>query len=168
MIQRCVAFNNGQSGAAPVGIWAAGSNRVTIQYCESYNNKTMTSTDGGGFDFDWDTTNSVMQYNYSHDNYGPGYLLCAQYHKGDSNTVRYNISQNDGRTNGRGAIQLYGNITNARIHNNVVYITATGSGDTAAFVAHDLGAGGTKMSNVDVRNNIFVTTGGTKLLRVTG
>jgi len=168
LIERSVAHDNGSRGAAPVGIWAAGSNRVTIQYCESYNNKTMTATDGGGFDFDWDTTNSMMQYNFSHDNYGPGYLLCAERKKSDGNVVRYNISQNDARTNGRGAIHLYGNVTNAKIHNNVVYITPTGSGDTAAFVAHDLGAQGTKMSNVEVRNNVFVTTGGTKLVRVTG
>ena len=77
LINRSVAHSNGTYGAAPVGIWAAGSNRVTVQYCESYNNKTRTSTDGGGFDFDWNVTNSVMQYNYSHGNHGPGFLLAA-------------------------------------------------------------------------------------------
>ena len=168
IIERSVAFNNGARGAAPVGIWVAGSNRVTVQYNESYGNKTMTGTDGGGFDFDWDVTNSVMQYNFSHDNHGPGYLLCAQYKRHDGNVVRYNISQNDARTNGRGGIHLYGNVRNTKIHNNVVFITPTGNGDTAAFVAHDLGAGGTKMSGVDVRDNIFVSTGGVKLVRVTG
>src|SRR5205823_704051 len=39
-ITRCVVHDTGLHGAAPVGIWSAGSNRVTIQYCESYNNHT--------------------------------------------------------------------------------------------------------------------------------
>src|SRR5438874_829086 len=53
---------------------------VTIQYCESYNNNTKTSTDGGGFDFDWDVTNSTIQYCYSHNNAGPGYIMAAGTH----------------------------------------------------------------------------------------
>ena len=165
IIERCVTYNNGVNGKAPVGIWSAGSSRITIQYCESYGNKTKTTTDGGGFDFDWDVTNSVMQYNYSHDNYGPGYLICGDNHKSEGNTIRYNISQNDGRRNGRGGIHLFGNAKNVKIHNNVVYMSSTGNRDTAAFTA--LTGGGTKMSNVDVRNNVFYTTGGAKLLRIT-
>ena len=45
--------------------------------------------------------NSVMQYNYSHDNDGAGYLL-AQFtyaREFTNNIVRYNISENDGRKN---------------------------------------------------------------------
>jgi hypothetical protein len=77
LVQRCVVYNNGAAGAAPVGMWAAGSTRVTFQYNEAYNNHTRTTTDGGGFNFDWDTTNSTMQYNYSHGNDGPAFLLGA-------------------------------------------------------------------------------------------
>ncbi len=168
IVERSVAYNNGARGAAPVGIWAAGSNRVTFQYNESYNNKTMTGTDGGGFDFDWDMTNSVMQYNYSHDNQGPGYLICGATHKNDNNTVRYNISQNDARRNGRGAIHIYGNATNLKIHNNVVYMSNTGDGNSAAFTASNEGAPGSYMSNVEVRNNVFITTGGMQLVRANG
>ena len=51
-ISRSVAHHNGKDGAAPVGIWAAMGERITIEYCESYNNNTATSTDGGGFDFE--------------------------------------------------------------------------------------------------------------------
>src|SRR3712207_8524244 len=50
--------------------------------------------------------NSIMQYNYSHDNYGAGYLL-ARYSSAPamSNlTIRYNISENDGRKNDYGGI----------------------------------------------------------------
>ena len=166
MINRCVAYNNGTKGAAPVGIWAAGSNRVTIQYCESYNNNTFTSTDGGGFDFDWNVTNSVMQYNYSHGNAGPGFILAAGTKTNTNNVIRYNVSENDGRKNGRAGIQLWGNVRDAKIYNNVVYMSATSNANTAAFYAHDSDTGTLRPYNVEIRNNIFMTTGGAKVMRV--
>jgi hypothetical protein len=166
-ITRCVAHDNGKDGAAPVGIWAAGSNRVTIEYCESYNNHTATTTDGGGFDFDWDVTNSTIQYCYSHNNDGPGYIMAAGDHENSGNTLRYSVSENDGRRNGRAGMQLWGNVTNANIYNNVVFITATGSPNTAAFYAHDMGSNGKRPQNVKVQNNIFYTTGGAKVLNIT-
>jgi hypothetical protein len=167
VIQRCVAHDNGSAGAAPVGIWSAGSNRVTIQYCESYNNSTKTATDGGGFDFDWDVNNSTIQYCYSHNNAGPGFIMAAGTHVNSGNVVRYNVSENDGRKNGRAAIQMWGNVSNAQIYNNTIYISATGNSNTAALYAHDYGSGGKVASNVQIRNNIFVTTGGAKILNIT-
>jgi hypothetical protein len=130
-IQRSIAWDNGKDGRAPVGIWAAMGERYLIQYCESYNNKTNTSTDGGGFDFDWDVKNSVMQYNYAHGNHGPGFILAAGTHYNTGNTIRYNISENDGRTNGKSGIQLWGNVSNANVHNNTVYFTPTGDDQSA-------------------------------------
>lgn len=167
IVEHCIAYNNGKNGKAPVGIWAAGSNRVTFQYNESYNNSTHTSTDGGGFDFDWDVTNSIMQYNYSHSNAGPGYLICAATHTGSNNVIRYNVSQNDGRKNGVGGIQLYGNVTNSQIYNNTVYFSATGNSNSAAFRAHDSGISGHEPKGVQVRNNIFYATGGAKVVNLT-
>ena len=165
LIQYCVSYNNGKDGAAPVGIWVAGSNHFTIQYNESYNNKTRTGTDGGGIDLDWDVHNSVVQYNYTHGNDGPGYLLCPATNAGYNNVVRYNVSENDGRKNGVGGIQLYGNVQGARIYNNVVYMSAKNG--SSAFRAHDNGSGGKVPKNVEVRNNIFYTTGGAKIINLT-
>ena len=54
VVQRCIVYNNGATGVAPVGIWAANASHVVFQYNESYGNKTASSTDGGGFDLDWD------------------------------------------------------------------------------------------------------------------
>jgi hypothetical protein len=166
LIDHYRAFNNGQHGAAPVGIWSAGSNRVTIQYCESYNNHSRSISDGGGFDFDWDTNNSVMQYNYSHGNDGPGYLLGAGSHGSDSNVIRYNITENDGRRNGRAGIQFWGNVTNAKVYNNTVFISYTGNSNTAAFFAHDSGSGGKEPRNCQIVNNIFTTTNGAKVINL--
>jgi hypothetical protein len=112
-------------------------------------------------------TNSVMQYNYSHGNDGPGYLFAAGYHYNTGNTVRYNISENDGRKNGRAAIQLWGNVVNANIYNNTVYMTWAGSSTSAALYAHDYGSNGKTPQNIQIRNNIFYTTGGVKLINLT-
>src|SRR6185369_3699922 len=100
MIEHCSAYNNGalnkNAGGGPVGIWAIFSNNITIQYNESYQNHTRAN-DGNGFDLDGGVTNSRMQYNYSHDNDGGGYLLYqfTGARAFGSNICRYNISQND-------------------------------------------------------------------------
>jgi hypothetical protein len=65
-------------------------------------------------------------------------------------------------------MQLWGNVTNASIYNNVVYISFTGSANTAAFYAHDMGSNGKRPQNVLVQNNIFYTTGGAKVINLTG
>ena len=103
-IERSVAHGNGRlctAPAGPAGIWTYDSTAVVIQHNESYGNLTGGPTDGDGFDLDQNVSSSVLQYNYSHDNAGAGYLLAQgplnDNHRG--NTVRYNISQNDGRAN---------------------------------------------------------------------
>ena len=53
--------------------------------------------------------NSILQYNYSHDNHGSGYLIC-QYEGAKpfrNNIVRYNISQDDGLTNHNAGIYVW-------------------------------------------------------------
>jgi hypothetical protein len=167
VVQYSVAANNGRDGAAPVGIWAAGSNNVTFQYNEAYGNKTKAISDGGGFDFDWDVTNSVMQYNYSHGNDGPGFLLYAGSHISRNNVIRYNVSENDGRKNGKAGIQIGGDVQNVLVHNNTVYFSSTGKSTSAAFQAHDWGSNGKVPKNIQVRDNIFYTEGGANLLFLT-
>ncbi len=52
-------------GNGPVGIWAYEADSVIIQHCISYKNKTSKGgEDGGGYDLDGGTTNSVIQYCY--------------------------------------------------------------------------------------------------------
>ena len=167
-IQHSVAYNNGKDGNRPVGIWVAGSNRVTMQYNEAYNNRTRSQSDGGGFDFDWDTHNSVMQYNYSHSNDGPGFLIYAGSHAAGGNVIRYNVSQNDGRKNGKAGIQLGGNVYNTKVYNNTVYIAGTGHYHSSAFQAHDFGSNGKVPKSVEVRNNIFYATNGAKVVWTSG
>jgi hypothetical protein len=166
-IERCIAWNNGQrcdySGGGPIGIWAWDANNVTIQYNESYANKTgSASVDGGGFDFDGGVTNSRIQYNYSHDNAGAGYLFWqfSGARTFGNNTVRYNISQNDGRKHAYAGFLIGGGaaIANNLFYGNTIYVSP----------APDAGATGIKIAGVGVNNrfvnNIVYATSGLKLL----
>jgi regulation of enolase protein 1 (concanavalin A-like superfamily) len=166
-IERSVAYENGwrsTSGNGPIGIWTFDSTRVVIQHNESYNNKTGGTKDGGGFSLDRDTSNSILQYNYSHGNMGAGYLLA---HKLDNfvhsgNVIRYNVTENDGRRNEFAAIHVWGRIRNTEIYNNTVYIASTPPGTPG--LPRALWVKNTSIPTHDVdrlhfRNNIVVTKG---------
>jgi hypothetical protein len=169
MIEYCEAYNNGYDCrcrvGGPVGIWAAVVNNVIIQHCESHHNRTSRQ-DGGGFDFDGGTTDSVMQYNYSHDNGGPGYLICSYKnapHTFNNNIIRYNISVNDGQKR-----QAYGGILfwtgspeedpirNTQIYGNTIYGT---SRPAINFWAKK------GIYNTKVCNNLFITANNQKMVQ---
>ncbi len=172
-IEYSSAYGNGQNCTANgcgVGIWTYDSNNVKIQYNESYNNKTGNKIDGDGFDLDQNVSNSTVQYNYSHGNYGAGYLLAQSPNNTNhtGNTIRYNISENDARKNpAYGAIQLYGKILNANIYNNTVYITPNSSGKPSAIVMSNWGIESEDVSGINVRNNIFQTTSSDPMITIT-
>lgn len=151
-VQNSLSYGNGTIGLGGVGIWTYDSNNIHFVENESHHN-TSTSGDGDGFDFDGGITNSLMEKNYSHDNKGSGFLLYA--YAGlpwSSNTLRDNISQNDGSG---GASGIYiGNDgtavqTGASIYNNTVY-NSSGRECLAIGV-------GTSSNNITalIANNIF-------------
>ena len=157
VIEYCEAMHNGwnmpREGNGPVGIWTWNADRVIIQFCISHDNKSP-SWDGGGFDIDGGVTNSILQYNLSYNNVGPGYLLC-QYYPAPTwkdNIVRYNISYNDGDKpqNGSICVTWYEGMSDVEIYNNT-FIKDYGSVVTFSD---------TKVPGVRFRNNIFVTGGG--------
>jgi len=158
MIEYCEAADNGwdmpRKGNGPVGIWAWNSDRVIIQFCISHDNKSP-GDDGGGFDLDGGVTNSILQYNLSYHNDGPGYFLCQYPNAPDfkDNVVRYNISQDDGvKNNRRSGIDVYSaspNAASCQVYNNTVY---NSHGPAVGF-------GGLPMPDVVFRNNIFLCSG---------
>jgi peptidoglycan/LPS O-acetylase OafA/YrhL len=171
-IERCVAYQNGRLcnswAGGPVGIWAWEANDVVIQWNESYRNQAGGPKDGGGFDLDGGVTNSVLQYNYSHENDGPGYLLCqfcgARPFTG--NTVRFNVSQNDARKNSYGSIHLHDDnfaqgVRDCHVYHNTVYVNLAEGSIPSALVAQLSAA-----SNVRVRNNILHAAGGLRQVSV--
>ena len=170
-IEYCCAYENGRlndyEGGGPVGIWTWDANGVLIQFNESHHNRTGSSKDGGGFDLDGGVTNSTVQYNYSHDNDGAGYLL-AQFEGARpfyGNLLRYNLSVNDGRKNSYGGIHLWstganGGITDTTFFANRIQMAASADGNPA--VADCLSDG---IRNIRFYNNCFQTDGNAALVR---
>ena len=171
IIEHCRAYENGSlndyEGGGPVGIWAWDANRVVIQFNESHHNRTGSSKDGAGFDLDGGVTNSVVQYNYSHDNDGAGYLL-AQFDGARpfyGNFLRYNLSVNDGRRNRYGGIHLWstganGGITDTTFYANRIYTAQSAHGNPAA-----VDCSSERIHNIRLYNNCFQTDGKAILVR---
>ncbi len=166
VMEYCAAWNNGalcRSSGGGVGLWTCASRHVVIEHCESFGNKT-SGGDGGGFDIDGGSVDCVLQYNYSHDNDGPG-LMVYTYpyvsYPDCGGVVRYNISENDSRKGPRYAglwVRTDGKeITGLQIYNNTVVIGPWT--DQAALI-------NARGIEAHVRNNIFVTTGPARPLRV--
>jgi len=166
------AYNNGSNnrgpGGGPVGMWVYDTRNVIIQRCESHHNKAGLLKDGGGFDIDGGSQNCIVQYCYSHDNEGPG-LLMVEYGSSipfNNNTIRYNISQNDGRKNSSGALGFYAvdathEVTNSKVYNNTIYLDANNmvNGEATAVAIKSQ-----NFTNVQISNNIFYTAAGVDIM----
>lgn len=161
LIDQCTATNNGwdmpRIGNGPVGIWCYEADSVTIQRCLSYENKTSKGgADGGGFDFDGGTTNSIIQYCYSYGNQGSGYCIfqywgASPFH---DNIIRYNISENDGTVSDSQAGMYVWNSSddpkqfyNCQVYGNIIY-----NDKVAALSFSDKSENG----GFDFYHNIFV------------
>lgn len=164
LIEFCEALENGwdmpRKGNGPVGIWAWHADHVIIQHCISHHNKTSEgAADGGGFDLDGGVTNSFIQYCVTYDNEGPGFGIfeyggASQW---KNNTLRYNISINDGSKNGNTCVMFWNGTGNKEllrdsyIYNNVFYNDRTnGSGVYYLDDCH---------KDILFTNNIFLTKG---------
>jgi hypothetical protein len=162
-VERSVAHDNGalcSASACGAGIWAYDSTGMTIQYDESYDNRTGSSVDGDGFDLDQNVSKSLLQYNYSHGNDGAGYLLYTG--QGNSawtgNTVRYNISENDGRKNGYSSVFVGGRVYATAIYDNTLYVSPSTTGTPRAVRVLSVGGSDT------IRNNILYVVGGLPMI----
>lgn len=166
LVEQNTAFHNGwlsnSNIGGPVGIWAWDSDSVTIQCNRSYKNCSRGPKDGGGFDLDGAVTNSALQYNYSHDNDGAGYLIC-QFPGGkpaSKNIVRYNVSQNDARKNSYGGVEMFGAVEGTEVFNNTVFVNASANGIPVPVRVE------TGTRDVHFRNNIFYAAKGVPVLRI--
>ena len=165
---------NGRIRNARVGCWTWDSENTTIQFNESHHNMTPLNNnkarDGSGFDLDLGTENGVIQYNWSHDNQGEGYLLLAYpvgfgFSRGESHNaqMRYNIGERDGRKLA-GGITVFGGVDPLVIHNNTIYYeperlagTDMFNGEGGAVTTSIFGRSG--KPNMKVYNNLFITNG---------
>jgi hypothetical protein len=80
LVSNVTAYRNGEkndnTAGGPVGIWTYDADSVIIQNCSSYENLSLNN-DGGGYDFDGGTTNSIIVDCISYNNWGPGYEACS-------------------------------------------------------------------------------------------
>lgn len=167
VIDGCTAFGNGGLCRArpggPVGIWAYTARKIVIQHCVSVRNRTNTLFDGGGFDFDGGVTESVLQYNYSAENDGAGYLVYefagAPFRVAD-NVVRFNISENDGRKNGYAGIYVGSQdraIERLQVYHNTVFVGPVEAGEQPRPLRVH------KSKDCRIHNNLFLAGGGVLL-----
>jgi parallel beta-helix repeat protein len=126
---------------ANAGIWTAASVDVRIDHNEAYGTK-MLGGDGEGIDVDASAVNTVVEYNYSHDNEGGGILFCGS--KGA--IARFNILEN----NAKSAFAFIGSVPakNTSIYNNTVYNSGS---IRARVVRYFNGAHG---SGISFKNNL--------------
>lgn len=190
-IEKSAAWNNGEfcpaEGGGPVGIWTCASRRVVIEYCESFGNQTQ-GLDGGGFDIDGGSEECVLQYNYSHDNDGPG-LMAYTYpyasYQDRSNVVRFNISINDAVESERyGGLYIRADgrkMERLEVYNNTIvtkgrYAAVVNAADVEAILSNNLFVSGsngmplrvegiTNEVQVNLRHNLYWRGGGPFLVR---
>lgn len=165
-IEWCVARHNGWLGDAGIGIWTYDSTRVIIQRNESFANRTAGFHDGGGFALDGGVTDSVLQYNYSHDNDGAGYGL-FQYPGAppwSKNTVQFNLSIDDGRKNSYGGIHVWNGgsgLSHADITENLIIMRLSSAGNPSALSFDAI------TDRFSVHGNLFMMFGGTNVVTAT-
>ena len=135
------------------GIWPWACDNTLVQFNEVSGMKG--TKDGQGFDSDYNSRNSIFQYNYSHDNDGGFMLVCdaneTGYSVGNIGTIiRYNISQNDGAR----TFQFGGPTKSTLVHNNVFYVK---EGMEVLGIYHNNWNGWS--DDVKFYNNIFYADG---------
>lgn len=124
------------------------------QYNEAcYTKYNSGDEDAGGFDSDYKSTNTLIQYNYSHDNEWGAALVTGGPTGGfnDGTVMRYNLFVN----NKHHAIKTSGRATNTMIYNNTIYNRPSMTGITAIWHFSWQGYS----SNTSYYNNIFQIMG---------
>jgi hypothetical protein len=155
-VQNGLIEENVSDGAGTSAIELYYTDSVTVQKNETFGTTMKAGgADWNGMDTDEATTNTVIQYNYFHDN-GDGILIC-QFSFGSS-VIRYNIVQN----NARYQIYLHSDPSAASsVYNNTVYNDKDNSGVTYGY-------GTALAASYAFQNNIFFAGSGNGLLTTGG
>jgi hypothetical protein len=118
-----VRYSNHRANSFNAGIWGWSTDNSIFQLNEAA--FTQNTKDGEGFDSDYNSKNTLFQYNYSHDNQGGFMLICTPVKRDQTNNIgntgtviRYNLSWNDHNR----IINLSG-ADDVRVKDNVFYVT---------------------------------------------
>jgi hypothetical protein len=123
VVEHNIARNcNRRANSYNAGIWPWSTDNSLFQLNEAA--FTHTTLDGQGFDSDFNSRNTLFQYNYGHDNEGGFMLICTpgkrdpKQNLGNIATeVRFNISRND-----RARIFHLSAATETNVHDNAIYV----------------------------------------------
>jgi hypothetical protein len=160
-IYNCGGFlKSASSGSGPSGIEAAECRRLICQLNEVSNIRATTGSDGHGIHFGNGVRESVMQYNYSHDNDGPGFSFHC-YGKSfplpnSNNVLRYCISARNGRNSVYNGCEIlissFNPMTtsNIDIYNNTILALKQKTEEYSAVEIER------SASNITFRNNIVI------------
>ena len=145
---------NERAGNFNAGIWPWSTDHTVMRLNRASGVKTLK--DGQGFDSDYNSRDTLIEFNLSHDNEGGFLLICtpgrrkSEENLGNLGTIaRYNISRNDrARTFHISAAE------HTRVHHNAVYI---GPGLDVQLVLLSDWSGWAK--GLEVFDNLFVAEG---------
>lgn len=143
-------------GNCNAGLWSMCCDGAVIQYNEVAYTGLEFGGDGEGFDIDNCSRNTVVQYNYSHDN-GGGFMLicnitCNNKESHCHNIVRNNLSVNDATKQDSAIFNFTGAMHDVYLLNNTVYTERENR--FKLFQVSDYGNTGVPQK-VTVANNIF-------------
>jgi hypothetical protein len=152
LVERSVSFNNGVNGKESQNFAVQDADRITFQYCESYGAKT-SGGDGNGFIIDTGSTQSTVQYSYTHGNQGSGYQLTQWSGSFNDNTLRYNISVDDSV-----GIGAYGSTASFPAQGSVYNNTIINANRGTFMFGY--------LRNLKLYNNIFMTNSDRSLIEI--
>jgi len=144
--------------------WPYETKNSLFQFNEAMNTKMLN--DSYGYDSDYQSVNSVFQYNYSHNNNGGFMLICCEpqdhtkaFGFNDNTIVRYNISHDDKHV----VFHILGQLENTQIYNNTVYLS--GSTEFLAGATRDADKPHLIPNNTQFYNNIFYSNSNNAKIR---
>lgn len=168
VVEHSSFHDNGARGNGGAGFTVEESDHITIQYNQSYHNRTGGNGDGDGYDLDGGTTDCLLQYNLAYGNDGAGYVFDQPPGiPGQArNVVQYNSSFNDGGKFKYGGIQVWNGgpgIQGLKFQGNMVYSDPLQGGtDTLVnFV-------GEPATGLVFQGNSFISPGGNILMAPAG
>lgn len=136
------------------GIWPWSCDNTVVRLNEAM--WTRTLKDGQGFDSDYNSHNTTIEFNYSHNNEGGFLLICTPKPRGADMTgnysvvVRHNISRHDKAR----SIHIPGPVEGIRVHDNYI---ETAPGETVNIVQFSDWGG--YASNAEFTGNTFISNG---------
>lgn len=156
VIEYCEVSRTGMN-ALSNGFWFWDCLNSVMQFNEGWECMSPRGNDGSPFSIDNHCIDCILQYNYSHDNEGPGYMVFGRMGDGYGNIVRHNISFNDNTSRtykvGNAAVTLNSEVKGALIENNLI----VAGRETHNLLGHRNWEG--FPVSATYRNNIFISNG---------